>query len=90
MNAKMVPEPRPKKTDTSIGRRTTSSSAARMWPGARRSTASRRASRTGHTSAAVTSPSMAETTNSVRKPERRTIHSPSSGAKAVDTKPETP
>jgi len=33
---------------------------------------------------------MAETTNSVRKPERRTIHSPSSGAKAVDTKPETP
>ena len=90
MNANTVPEPRPKNTDTSIGSLTTSSSAARMTPGARRSTASRRASRMGHTNDAVTSASSAESTNSVRKLQRRTIHSPTSGANAVATKPDTP
>ena len=63
-----------------------------MAPGASRagSVPCRAASRTGHTSAAVTSPSTADSANSARKPTVRMIHSPNSGATAVDTKPDTP
>ena len=53
MNAKIVPAPRPKNTETNIGVCQTSPRAARICPGASAvgMLASRRASRIGHTRA---------------------------------------
>ena len=68
----------------------TSSSPARTQPGAGAVATAGRDPPRRRTRTSGTVPSSAEITNSIRKLAWRTIHSPSSGATAVATKPETP
>src|SRR5207253_1644749 len=59
-------------------------------PGPVRGAVSRRAGTSCHTSAPATPARSAEPAARARKPRPRMIHSPTSGASAVDTKPDTP
>ena len=68
----------------------TSESPARIQPGAGAVAAARRGPPRRSTSTSGTVASIAEIANNMWKLARRTIHSPSSGATAVATKPDTP